>query len=245
MAISPVVANAVQVRLLFGLGAEVAINVLNAQATPAVIVNQTLANTLGAAIKSTFTAQLAAQMHTSTTLQKVGVRDLRQANMPEFRDSGAAVAGTGTGDPLPKQTALCITLRTALSGKSFRGRTYFGGYTEAANDSAGAVASATITATLAFCNAMAANFTASGLTNGVLSRPAEHYTIVKTIFHNDGTTTTETLANVAAKSGVVTPLTAFESRNNRWESQRRRDNARGGGIASVIGAGQIVELPLS
>lgn len=242
MAVSPVIQNAVQVRLVWALGAEVAINVLGAIAAPATVVNQTLANTLGAAIKSTFTSQLAAQMHTSTQLAKVGVRDLRVANQPEFKDSGAGVNGTGTGDPLPKQTALCITLRTGLAGKSFRGRIYFGGYTEAVNDTNGAAAAAAITATLAFCNAMAANFTASGLTNAVLSRPAERSVTVRTTFHNDGTSTADTISQVSAKSGVATGLTAFESRNSRWESQRRRDNARGGGISTLLGTGNIVEI---
>lgn len=240
MAVSPVVNNAVQVRLIWSLGPELAINVLNGVASAGVTVNQGFANTLGAAIKSSFTAQLAAQMHPSTALQKVGVRDLRQANMPEFRDSGTFVAGTGTGDPLPKQTALCVTLRTAASGKSFRGRVYLGGFTEAANDANGAILAATTTAALAFLNAVGANFTASGLTVGVLSRPAEHYTVVKTVFHNDGTTTTDTVSNVSAKAGGITAVTAYEARNTRWESQRRRDNARGGGIASLVGGGQVV-----
>lgn len=44
------------------------------------------------------------------------------------------VPGTATGDQLPLQTALVVSLLTPVGGRSGRGRVYIGGFTETAND---------------------------------------------------------------------------------------------------------------
>lgn len=43
------------------------------------------------------------------------------------RSDSVAISGTGATDALPAQTALLITLRTAIRGRSFRGRVFWGG----------------------------------------------------------------------------------------------------------------------
>ena len=115
----PVIPNCIQVRLIWTINGQLAINVLNAVATGTVTVNQTLANTVGGSIKTAFQTNLAALITVGNSLAKVGLRDLRSLNLAEFLDTGGASPGASAGDPLPGQTALCITLRTAQSGKSF------------------------------------------------------------------------------------------------------------------------------
>lgn len=72
-------------------------------------------------------------------LNVVGLRDIRTANRPEFLTT-PNVPGTSSGESLPPTVCLCVTTRTALAGKSFRGRVYLPGWTEADN-SINAVAS--------------------------------------------------------------------------------------------------------
>lgn len=231
---------AAQIRLLWALGIqEGAINVLGAQVTGNPTFDQAFANTIGAAIKSAFTTNFAAQVGAGTSLVRVGVRDLRGDNLPEFRDSGAAAPGTGTGDYLPRQTAACFTLRTAGAGKSFRGRVYFGGFTESVNDANGNTLTAVHTAGVAFLNAINSALQANGLRLGVVSRPAEAYVIQKITTHANGTTTVDTIGRGNARSGMVNAVTVVEARTSKWESQRRRDNSRtisptlAGAVASV------------
>jgi hypothetical protein len=227
MAISPVIPNTVQVRLLWALGGQLGVNVLHGIAPGGYTVNQTTTNTLGAAIKSAFTSNLATLMPPAAGLVRVGLRDIRQANQAEFLDSGAAVAGTTAGDMLPAANAVCVTLRTAKAGKSFRGRTYISGFLETQNDSTGNTASGASTAAVAFMNAVAAAFVSSGLELAVGSRPGENTTLVKTINHSDGTTTTDTVYHSPARAGQSNAVIAIQSRTNNWESQRRRMNGRG------------------
>jgi hypothetical protein len=52
------------------------------------------------------------------------------------------IPGLATGDPLPPDTALVTTFRTGFRGRSFRGRTYWWGGTEANNDGTGRLLSA-------------------------------------------------------------------------------------------------------
>lgn len=227
MAISPVIPNCVQVRLLSAVNSQLSVNVLNAQVQAGLVVNQALAETLGSSIKASWTAQLGPVMGSTVGLIRVGVRDMRVPNSAEFLDTGAAVAGSAVGDVMPGSVALCITLRTAQAGKSFRGRTYISGFTEANNGPTGVALAAAGTAAVAFLNALKGNLTAAQLTWGVASRPAEGYVVVKTTTHIDGTTSTKTLTTVKQKSGQVTPITSIASRDLAWESQRRRTNSRG------------------
>jgi hypothetical protein len=238
MPISPVIANTIEVRLLGVVANAGAINVLHAIATGGITVNQALANTLGAAIKSAWTANMA-PLCASANLTRVGIRDLRTANQAEYLDVGALVPASGVGDALPGQIAVCVTLRTAQAGKSFRGRVYLGGWSEAENDTTGNTVQAASTAAVNFISAVSSAMTASGLTLAVASRPAERYTVVKTTFHNDGTTTLRTITQGPARAGGSVPVTVVQSRNNGWETQRRRNNGRGASPSLLTPAAEI------
>ena len=219
-----VIANAAQVSLRWSSGTSPMVNVIGAQVGAGTAINQTLANALDTAIKSAFSTHLAALIHTTATLISVGVRDLRQANMVEYVGVGAGVAGTGTGDPLPRGTAFVVTIRTARSGQSYRGRVYLGGFAEGANDTAGQPSAAVGTGAANFVSAVATAFSSNGLTLAVLSRPAyaTHSTRVTTT--STGTTITEE-RTTDARPGAVTPWSGIIARNLVWDSQRRRTSA--------------------
>lgn len=191
-----VVPQGVLVRLLWSKGGTTtAINVLGARNATGAVINQTLTNTLGSSIKSAVTSSgLGALQGTTFALAQVGVRNIAIANQPEFLDTGAAVAGSGTGDYLPPQVSFAVTLRTALAGRRYRGRTYLTGFVEAASDANGVATSGTATAAVAFITAVQSAMATSGLTLAVVSRVLS----------------------------ITEPVTAIVSRDLLWETQRRR-----------------------
>jgi hypothetical protein len=201
---SVVVPQAAFLRLIWGVsGVAYAVNVIGVRNASAVAITQALTNTIGAAVKTSFaTSGLNAQLATIVTLMNVGLRDIATANKPEFLDAGAAVAGTMAGDMLPPQTALCVTLRTALAGRSFRGRVYLPGWAEGANAATGVASAAASTAAAAFMVGVGTALATSGLDGGVVSRPAP-------------------LA-VPPRAGFVTSVSAYVVRDLVWDTQRRR-----------------------
>jgi hypothetical protein len=229
-----VVAQAAVVRLGWSLGDDVGFNVYGARVGTTVI-NQALAEALGTAIKTAFTTNLASFMNVTTALDRVGIRDIRAANLPEYRDTGARVFGTEPGvDALPKGLATCVTLRTAATGRSFRGRSYISGWSETSNDQNGFTGSGANTAALNFLSAIRSAFTTNGLTMVVLSRPSFRTTIVETSYDAAGNVLETHTATHNARPGLITDVVALESRNTRWEYQRRRDNGRGLGSAALL-----------
>jgi hypothetical protein len=189
-------------------------NVLGAIRTGSVTFNQALANALDTAIKSSWSANLAPRCATSFSLTSVGVRDINTPSNPEFIGSGAAVVGTGTGDILPRQIALCVTLRTALTGPSHRGRVYINGFVEAENDVNQLASSAAQTGAVAFVNGIMTALGNNGLQLAVLSRPVEARVIpaVPEI-------------TIPGRPGQGLAVTVPVMRNGTWDTQRRR---RGG-----------------
>lgn len=223
-----VIPSCVQIRLLWVLTGSGGVNVLHGVVTGSVVVNQALANIIGSGVKAAFTARLATFMNgTNVALARVGVRDLRGPNLAEFLDSGAIAGATGVTDSLPSQTAACITLRTANSGKSFRGRVYISGWDEAANDATGTTAVAANTAAVNFLADIQSLLRANGMDLAVATRPAEEQIITRTTNHQNGTTTVRTLSHQTAKNGLATPVTAIVARDAGWQTQRRRNNGRG------------------
>lgn len=202
---SVVIANAVQVRLIWTFGTLTASNVLGGTVVGAAAINQALANSLGAAIKARLTSSgQVAHLVVGASLASVGVRDIRSANNPELIDTNAAVAGTGAGDGLPPQIALCVTLRTARAGRSFRGRCFLPYYPESDNAAGGVAIAAAQTAGGAFLTGVSTDFVNNGLSMAVLSRP--RYAL-------DGG---------LISAGFATPITAAVVRDLRWDTQRRR-----------------------
>lgn len=197
-----VVPNAAQMRLIWSLGGQLyALNVMGVVNAGAVAITQALTNTIGTAIKAALgSSSLNGYLHTTVELANIGLRDIRTANQAEFIDTGAGVAGTGTGDVLPLQTAYCITLRTAQAGRSFRGRVYLCGYNETVNTVTGTIAASATSVN--FVAAIKAALQANGLDLGVIARPQE--------------------APLIPRAGFITTVTQIVARDLVWDTQRRR-----------------------
>jgi hypothetical protein len=238
-----VVTNAVQVRLLGTVAAQGSVTVLHAQKSGGLVITQALANTVGAAIKAAWTSRFGTLCPSGATLVRVGLRDLTTANQTEFLDTGGGVGGTAVAESLPAQVAACVTLRTAESGKSARGRAYFGGFTETENLAGGVMSGAVASAIVSFMTDVQAALTASTMTLAVLSRPAYAYVITKTWTFPAGGTEDEVIGRGTARTGRILPVTTIQSRNTAWETQRRRNNGRGAVPTAFSGALQADILP--
>lgn len=186
------------------------VNVLGARATGAMpVIDQAFANTLHTFTVSTLTgAAVLTHLATTTIFENLSVRSINAANLPEFTSTGTPAAGAGAGDSLPLSVAACVTLRTALAGKSFRGRVYFSGFDEGENDATGRMSAAASSSVANFMTNWSAGLSAQGMVGAVLSRPFGGRTIPAKV--------------QAARPGQGNPITAAVSRNLKWESQRRR-----------------------
>lgn len=222
-----VVGNAALLRLGFATNTSTAmINVLGCiQTSGNVIFNQALANALGAAIKSSWTTNMAPRCATTTALNFVGIRNIAVASQPEFVDTGASVPGTGVGEPLPGGSACVVSLKTALAGPRHRGRVYLGGFTETENVSPGVISPAAQTACQNFVTAVDTNLGTNGMRLAVVSRPAFSHTFTVSFTDNLGNVNTTTHTR-PARPGEVNQVVGIAVRNNLWDEQRRR-NATG------------------
>jgi hypothetical protein len=199
--------NTVQVRLRWSLIGRLCSNILAGE-VGSFTSSQAVADALATAVLGHFTTSgLAALSATTTVMLGVGLRDIRSDGLVEYLSAPAGVAGTGAGDPLPNSLAAVVTLRTARAGKRYRGRVYVGGAIVAENDAAGHIVAAYNTALKAFLTDVQADMLAQGITLGVLSRP--QYDPITGL--------------VGTWAGAITPVTAVETRDVIWDSQRRRE----------------------
>lgn len=80
-----------------------------------------------------------------------------------------AITGVNTGDPLPAEVALVVTLRTGRRGRSFRGRVYVGPINEAINVPPGVPNAANVADTATQWNTFLTNLVGSGVSLVVAS----------------------------------------------------------------------------
>jgi hypothetical protein len=221
-------------RLYWTLNFELAINTIGLRLPAGVTISQALANSVGAQIKTAFTTNLAGLMNANTRLEKVALRDYRTAGMIEFRDGAAGVAGSeAAGQALPKQLAMCITLRTSGAGRSNRGRIYLGGFSETQNDANGAIVAGASTAGVAFVTAVKAAIEAGGMFMAVVSKPSDQYVVLRRHIRDGEVLEEDILSTTTQKAGHTTDVTVIEARNSNWETQRRRGNAKGGTVPAL------------
>lgn len=111
--------------LHWSVNGQSALNVLGLFVQAGGVFNQALADAMATMVRGQAVASnIGAQISNTTSLIGVGVRDLRTANQPEYNGTMTAFPGTDTTERTGGQQALVVTLRTALAGKSFRGRVY-------------------------------------------------------------------------------------------------------------------------
>jgi hypothetical protein len=203
--------NGVQISIQWGLGdAKFAVNVMWGSRTDGLIPTVAQANGIMTGL-TTGTAWTALSAHIAPTafINAVLLRDFRALNQPIIRSSNAAVFGTSTGTELPNEVAAVITLRTALTGPSNRGRMYVPGWATTALGAGNVIAAAAITALTNWSALIPSAMSGQGYTFSLGHPPRQAYT---------GVTGTAHPARVA---GLI-PITGQVVRDNHWDSQRRR-----------------------
>lgn len=88
----------------------------------------------------TFYVSISGSLSTAWAARECYINDLRNATNPSYEPAFLDVAGTLAGETMPPQLAIVASHSTGLAGRSYRGRTYLAGWTEAANTGAGYVA---------------------------------------------------------------------------------------------------------
>lgn len=207
---SLVITDAVLIRLIWQVaGVDFAVNTLHYRAPPLHVVNQLSTNAVGTAVdQAAIAAALPAQWPTNVTLSRVTQRDRRAQNQPEYVGNVGRV-GTAVGDLLPPQTALCITTRTALAGRSYRGRVYLPGWAESTSDAVGQATAAAQTAAVAFVTDLMSMTISGNILNLAVARQSK-------------TNATPPPPTIELEPGELNDVTAVLSRDLRWETQRRR-----------------------
>lgn len=166
---------------------------------------------LNTAVETWFKTYVLTQLSNNYTLTDITATDQSAANgisRTKLVTSGNTGA-ISTGSNYPGNVALVVTNLTGFRGRSFRGRTYFGGFRDASIGSDGNSVLASVAASLAA--AIVPN-----LVNAVLSVT--------------GTPVPSVVSHYANKqprvSGYSNPIQAATA-NVAWDSQRRRLKGRG------------------
>jgi hypothetical protein len=152
---------------------------------------------------------LAGHLATTTSVTGVSIRDVNSANQALINSTNASVPGTVAGIALPLESALVITLRTALAGKANRGRMYISGFDNAAVSAGNIAAAAVITTLQAWANTITAALSGSGYTWVIGQKARAQYTGSTGTLH-------------PARAATSTQIIASPVRDNHWDSQRRR-----------------------
>lgn len=160
--------------------------------------------TLAAAGVSWWNATLKSLIYTATTLNQVVATDLTTQGGPQDIDV-VGTPGTATGGIIPVGTPIVVSFRTALRGRSYRGRAYVTG-----TSSSNLVDSANVSSTIT--SGLGAAFATLGGTLSTAGMPH----VVASKQHNGAVT------NPAATNAVITYVV-----DGKLDSQRRRLAGRG------------------
>jgi hypothetical protein len=206
-----VIPNCVRVVIVWNLtDGKQARNVLATTVSANFQVTATVAETLRAGfVVGGNWSTLAAFMPTTSSLAAVELVDIRGLNNAPVISTGAPTPGTSASPALPSETAICVTLRTAKAGIGFRGRMYVPNFATNALGAGDQVNAATITALNTWVNQIKAQLDGQSMTWSLAQPARAAYT---------GSTGT---AHPARSAGTV-PLTSWATKDNHWDSQRRR-----------------------
>jgi hypothetical protein len=152
---------------------------------------------------------LAQRLSTTTAFAGVTLRSVHTDGLPVFESTAPAHAGTNAITALPAEVAAVITLRTAGTGASNRGRIYIPGFATDAVGPTNIIGPAVMTDLQAWADTFIAAFAGQGMTLVVGNPARAGYT---------GTTGT---VHDPRPAGSVT-VTSLFVRDNHWDSQRRR-----------------------
>ena len=93
------------------------------------------ASQLSALVQNEWWAGVRFQLHPKMVFNEVYIVDRSSKDGPVFSEPVIInPAGVGSGGLLPNNVAFCVTLRTRKRGRSFQGRSYLGGLSEATSE---------------------------------------------------------------------------------------------------------------
>lgn len=195
--------NGLKVELKFTLAGQLMVNVFHVTSTQAIISANLSA--IAAAFYTAWDANMRPLQGVATGLQEIVVTDVSQDDgIQVVYTTGLPAAGTATGDLLPFNVAMVSSNKSLNTGRSRRGRTYWGGFTEP-NFAGSTPVTAVLTGILAFNNDLVSELGGIGATWGVASYVS---------------------AGVPRVTALFTPFTAFTV-DGVTDSQRRRLPGRG------------------
>jgi len=146
--------------------------------------------------------QIMPRLSTAARLVAIAARDLTAQNGLSFEYSGTPLPVTGgaAGSPLPSSVSIVVSLRTGRAGRSYRGRLYFGGFSEPQSDGN------------FFFNDLP-TLLQNALSNVIsgLNTSTRSVVVVSRFF-----------AGSPRAVGITTPVTAVLARTKRVATQRRR-----------------------
>jgi hypothetical protein len=185
-------------------------NVLHGRYTGAFAGTVAQANSICTALTTgaPYTA-LATHLANTTAIAGVTIRDINSPNQALISSTVFGTAGTGAGNALPNEVALCITAHTALAGRANRGRIYIPGWNTASVDVTNVALPAVVTDLQNWANTIQNALNAQGYQMCIAQPARAAYT---------GSTGTPHPARPAGS----TPVSSLFVRDNHWDSQRRR-----------------------
>jgi hypothetical protein len=102
------------------------------------------------------------EVYSTTTTSRLEVEDVKPGTLATYVRTYSPVAGSAvSGESAPPQCAVVLSMRTALKGRSYRGRVYIPGLAETSQN-AGQIASAGIAAYAAMATQLLAVFGPAG-----------------------------------------------------------------------------------
>lgn len=198
--------NCVQADLVYDWNGQVCQNVLHyVKASPWLTTHM---EELAENLKDIWDAQIKAVVSSTLLLSSIRVTDLSSETGAVINYSlGLPIAGTDVSPSLPNNCAIVITKRTLLRGRSYRGRLYHCGLTEAN---------------------VVGNTVNSGVVSGLVTRYSNFISVPLTVAADEALLTVLSLVNggVDRANGVATLVNNLTS-DGVLDSQRRRLPGRG------------------
>lgn len=168
---------------------------------------------MAAELQSWWETEYADLTSTATQLREVVVTDMTTISGPQVSSVPAVAAfGTQSSPPLPSNASLTVSFRTALRGRSFRGRNYLVGLVEDANTGNNITPGFVVSVIDAYSLLLPAGGAVTSAEWVVASRFSG--------VDGDG-------VPIPRATGVTTPITSVVVVDNIIDSQRRRLPGRG------------------
>ena len=172
----------------------------------AVPIDTTVLQSIAVAVGNKYSATILPLLSTNLTMVEVFCVDMESDSGGVYSNAPATPPGGGvTGEALPNNCALCLTLVTGLRGRSYRGRVYVPALPESetsGNDVSSVLVNSLVTAYTGMITVVPSTLAVWS----VCSRR-----------HN----------KVERPSGVLTPIVTVKATDNVVDSQRRRLPGRG------------------